>query len=245
MFSNYLARQPIFDINMQVRAYELLYRQSSDNFFPNICKEHATRSVATDFHLDKGNHLAGTNKAFINFTHDSIIKGLPYFLDPQKVVIEVLEGDTLSSRLLNAIKELHQAGYDIALDDYTPSISWSEAYPFISYIKFDFKHLTMLEAGEYISHFDFEHIKFVAERIETREQLLEAQQNGFHLFQGFYLAEPEIMQKLPIHHHYQTAFESSYQTLSRLDAHQQLTPCEQNLIDYLNLPRVSNQAIGK
>lgn len=245
MFSNFIARQPIFDSRMQVHAYELLYRQSEENFFPNICKEHATRSVATDFHLDNSCYLAGNSKAFINFTHDSIIQGLPYFLDAEKIVVEVLEGDELSADLLKAIKELHLAGYEIALDDYTPSSSWSKAYPFISYIKFDFKHLTMLEAGQYISNLSFKHIKFIAEKIETRRQLLEAKQIGFDLFQGFYLAEPEVLQKLPQSRDYRKTFKVNYQTLAELDSKYSLIASEQNLVEFLNLAQVSGQAIGK
>ena len=64
----YVARQPIFDAQQQVYAYELLFRMGEDNCFPDISPDEATSKILTSTHLSLGiEEITGDKKAFINF----------------------------------------------------------------------------------------------------------------------------------------------------------------------------------
>lgn len=72
---NYVARQPIFDREQKVFAYELLYRSGSDNFFSCFNGDRATIEVIANSILLIGlNTLTRGRKAFINFTRNLLIK---------------------------------------------------------------------------------------------------------------------------------------------------------------------------
>ena len=46
---SYVARQPIIDLNQNLIAYELLFRDGESNQFPNICPDQATSNILTKF----------------------------------------------------------------------------------------------------------------------------------------------------------------------------------------------------
>lgn len=66
--NTYVARQTIVGINRNTMGYELLFRDGSDNAFPNIPLDEATSRLIVESHLDLGiEKLVGSHKAFINF----------------------------------------------------------------------------------------------------------------------------------------------------------------------------------
>ena len=89
----FVARQPIFNKDLEVIGYELLYRDSDKNFF----NESITSNVATAillmntyFHFGITN-LVGDSVAFINFGEHLIMNEIPQLLSTKNVVIEILE----------------------------------------------------------------------------------------------------------------------------------------------------------
>ena len=52
----FIARQPIFDKSMTIYGYELLYRQSADNFFSGIDDDQATAELIYNTFLVMGLH---------------------------------------------------------------------------------------------------------------------------------------------------------------------------------------------
>ena len=95
---SYVARQPILDMNKNVIAYELLFRDGKSNSFPNIDPNQATSNILTNNHLTLGvEQVTGDLPAYINFHAETIIRRFPSFLDPKKMVIEILEDIELPS----------------------------------------------------------------------------------------------------------------------------------------------------
>ena len=102
--SFYVARQPILDRERKLFAYELLFRVSLENIFPNKMNgDQATAKIieGLEFNLGLENLTQGT-LAFINFTHNSLINGYPLLLDKEQIMIEVLETAKPSKKLIAA-----------------------------------------------------------------------------------------------------------------------------------------------
>jgi c-di-GMP-related signal transduction protein len=190
----YVARQPIFDREQAVYAYELLFRIGEDNCFPDISPDEATSKILTSTHLSLGiEQITGDKKAFINFHRDTLMYRFPTSLDASKVVIEVVETVDVDDALVAACKHIRGLGYPIALDDYDMQGKWEAFIPFTSVIKIDTTEIPHEEIPALIARFHKHKIKLVAERIETYEEFHKFKEMGFDYFQGFFLARPEIV----------------------------------------------------
>lgn len=190
----YVARQPIFDANQEVFAYELLFRVGQENCFPDIPPDEATSKILTSTHLSIGiEEIVGDKIAFINFHKDTLMYRFPTSLDANKVVIEVVETVEVNNALVSACKHIRGLGYKIALDDYDMQGKWEEFMPFISIIKIDITELNHNDIAELAKRFKERKIKLVAEKIETLEEFEKFKAMGFDYFQGYFLAKPEIV----------------------------------------------------
>lgn len=191
----YAARQPILDKDKNLFAYELLFRDSIDNIFPDIDGDEATSKMieASKFNLGIS-EFTGNKPAFINFTLDSIERGYPKVLTNKEVVIEILETVKPGKKLLAHCKELFEEGYTLALDDYIHQKVWAHFYPFVKIIKIDWKDTSVEQIHEIkVAIKNFPHIQLLAEKVETYEEYNLAQELGFELFQGFFFAKPEMV----------------------------------------------------
>jgi EAL and modified HD-GYP domain-containing signal transduction protein len=101
----YAARQPILDKEKQLYAYELLFRDSIDNVFPDIDGDEATSKIieASKFNLGISN-FTGNKPAFINFTLETLSKGYPKLLSTDEVVVEILETVKPGKKAIRALR---------------------------------------------------------------------------------------------------------------------------------------------
>lgn len=191
----YAARQPILDVNKNLFAYELLFRDGVDNVFPGIDEDEATTRIIEGSQFNLGiEHLTGDKPAFINFTLDTISKNLPLMLPPSSLVVEILETVQPGKRLLNSVQELKQAGYTIALDDYEHKPVWQHFYPYVDLIKIDLRAMSFEEIAQVQKDVSaFPHIKFLAEKVETLEEFERCKEMGFTYFQGYFFSQPEMV----------------------------------------------------
>ena len=135
MFS-FIARQPILNVNKKVVAYELLFRSGENNCFPDIDSDQATSNLLSNNHLALGvENITQNLPAYINFHTKALIANFPSFLDPKKVVIEILEDVEPSDELFTTCKLLSAKGYTLALDDHDFDPRWQRFLPYIKIIK--------------------------------------------------------------------------------------------------------------
>jgi len=191
----YAARQPILDKNKNLYAYELLFRDSIDNVFPDVDGDEATSKMVEASSFNMGISEFTANKpAFINFTLETLSQGYPEMLTPDELVVEVLETIKPGKRLLALCKDLYNKGYTLALDDYEHQPVWEHFYPFIKIIKIDWQLSSIDDIKEIISAITkYPHIKLLAEKVETYEEYNQAIELGCELFQGFFFAKPEMV----------------------------------------------------
>ena len=193
----FAARQPILDIDKNVYAYELLFRDSLANAFPNIGEDQATSKMLDGLHLNLGLETLTNNKlAFINFSEDTLFKRYPHLLPNHQVVVEILETVKPGKRLLKVVKNLKDNGYMVALDDYIHEPVWRHFFPYIDIIKIDWRAMSIQEIKQVIQDIrGFPKIKLLAEKVETHEDYETAKSLGFTYFQGYFFSRPEVMQR--------------------------------------------------
>jgi EAL and modified HD-GYP domain-containing signal transduction protein len=187
-----LARQPIFNTQMKVVGYELLCRSSHVNqaSFNNGDAASSQVLLNTFTELSIAN-VVGKHLAFINFTRNLLETPPPF--DQKQLVIEVLEGQKVDAAMLHALKVLREHNYTIALDDFVLTPETQCLIPYADIIKLDVLQLSPQEVVNHLKHLKPFGITLLAEKVETYEMLEFCKSAGFDLFQGYFLARPQII----------------------------------------------------
>ena len=210
----YAARQPILDVDKNLYAYELLFRDGVDNVFPGIDENEATSRIIEGSQFSLGiEHLTGNKPAFINFTLDTILKNYPTMVPATSLVVEILETVQPSKALLESVIALKKQGYVIALDDYEHKPVWRHFFPYVDLIKIDLRAMNFDEIEQVIADIsDFPEIKLLAEKVETSEEFEKCKELGFQYFQGYFFSKPEMVKTKTLSPAQMTLSELLYET---------------------------------
>jgi len=201
----FVGRQPILDKVGNIYGYELFYRNSEENSFPNIDPEMATISVLINTFLSIGvDKIAGENRVFINFS-EKLLEEVDFFvkLHPEQIVIEILEDVEITPTILDRLRKLKERGFTIALDDFLMNSSHMkydrELFRLVDIIKIDFLNTSSLEQMEYTTlKRNYPNITLLAEKVESVAQREYAEKLGYELFHGYFFAKPEIIKGIEI-----------------------------------------------
>ena len=118
-----LARQPIFDRDLNISAYELLFRSDMNNQANFLDGDSATSQVMLNaFNELDIQEVVQHHPAYINFTRNLILNPPPF--DRTRFVIEVLETVEVDDELIRHLQALKDNGYTIALDDFVYDPLW-------------------------------------------------------------------------------------------------------------------------
>nr|WP_312290562.1 EAL domain-containing protein [Clostridium chromiireducens] len=193
----YVARQAIFDINKEVIAYEVLFRNNNiDNEFISIKNVNPTLDVIRNSFFVIGiNKITGGKKAFVNFDEELIKSEIIERFSKDHLAVEVLESVKPDYVIIDCCRRLKEKGYIIALDDFSYNEQFDKLMKYIDIIKVDFLVTKGKERKEIISKIKNTNIniKFLAEKVETEEEYREALSYGYSYFQGYFFCRPVII----------------------------------------------------
>lgn len=193
----FIGRQPIFDRNGQLNAYELLFRDGlSHNQAVFDCEQTATETVIHNAILGFGlEELVGPYKAFVNFPQSFFHPEVDPAFSPEFIVIEVLERVEPTEEVVAGLLALKEKGFQIALDDF---IFKPEFVPFLQLadiIKLEMHTLSADKVALLCQKIrKVSRAKLLAEKVETREIYEACLAAGCDLFQGYFFARPDIVQ---------------------------------------------------
>ena len=194
----YIGRQPIFDVNLNVYAYELLFRSNATTNQSNISNNDldkgdiATTQLILNIFSDLGfTEVVGNKIAFINITSNLLFNLPP--LQKDKVVLEILENVEINSKVINAALLLKEQGYTIALDDFIFNEQWIPLIELSDIIKIDISCYSEQQLIEQIQILKPFGKRILAEKLETHQELELCTNLGCELFQGFFLSKPKII----------------------------------------------------
>lgn len=190
----FLARQPIFDYNQNVYAYEILYRSGLVNAYDEIDGDVASREVLYNSFQTFGiETLTNGKPVFINFTEELINYEIATLFPTDLLVVEILEDIDPKEEVVASGKSLKEKGYKIALDDFIYSEEYESLIELADIIKIDFLISDRDEIQRVSKDLINRNIILLAEKVETREEFEFAKALGFTLFQGYFFSKPEIL----------------------------------------------------
>lgn len=202
--SVFVARQAIFNRKQNVVAYELLFRNSAENFFPDIEEGQATARLIMENQLNLGTrHITSGKTALRNIGPDSLKHNLCDFLPCKDVVIELLETIEPTDDNYQLCRELFHKNYKLALDDFVYNEQWERFLKFIKLVKFDIAQTPLSDISEIVEKLkQHKKIKILAEKIETQADYHQAHKMGFDYFQGYFFAKPTMHEQQDIDYNY-------------------------------------------
>lgn len=191
-----LARQPILDLKLAVRGYELLYRHDDSGQSGVdtglVDGDHASSQVlvAAFSELDI-NQLIENHPAYINFGRNMLFETLPFA--KQRLVIEVLEDIKIDPPLIKRIQELKSQGYTIALDDFVYRQHLDALVQCADIVKVDVLAMNRDQLQQQVDQLKRFGVTLLAEKIEDHDMFNYCCDLGFDLFQGFFFTHPKTI----------------------------------------------------
>ncbi|ABM63075.1 EAL and HDOD domain-containing protein [Halorhodospira halophila] len=198
----FLARQPVFDRELRVCGYELLYRAGREESARFADGDAATATVILSAFMEIGlRSITGGQPAYLNLTRRFLLQQ-PVPFPQHEVVIEVLEDVAPDQELRAALCRLSRQGYRIALDDYLLDDSGRERLlPCVDMVKVDVLGMAPQEIVRHARTLQRQGVpSLLAEKIESREVMDLCRAAGFDYFQGFFLSRPTTLSRRSVPH---------------------------------------------
>jgi EAL and modified HD-GYP domain-containing signal transduction protein len=192
----FVGRQPIYDRDLDVIGYELLYRSDPSVNYANFDDvDQAVSQVLLDTLVEVGlENIVGDNLAFVNFTRPFLVGDYNIPFSHKQVVVEVLEDVEVDAQLLEAVSRMRDQGLTIALDDFIYRSDLKPLMELVQIIKVDILQLTDHQLAEYATLLKHQGVKMLAEKVETHEAYERCRELGFDYFQGYFFCKPRIVQ---------------------------------------------------
>ena len=189
----FVARQPIFDREKVVHAYELLFRSGFENYYNALDDDKATVDViANSFFVIGFDQLTDGRRAFINFTRNLLTRRVATLLPREAVTVEILEDVEPDGEMVKICKDLKESGYTVAMDDFVSKDVGNPLVQFADIVKVDFMGTEPAERKALCERLSATGVKPLAEKVETEDEFLDAVKWGYEYFQGYFFSKPVI-----------------------------------------------------
>ena len=193
----YVARQAILDARWRVFGYELLYR--ADGGAANVSSDLAAARVMTDAVLNVGlDTLTGGRPAFLNLTRSLLVTEAWSVLSPAAVVFELHNNIQIDKEVIEMCKQLHDAGYPLALCDFTLDSDAEALLRYAKFIKVDVTATSLDAQLAIVDYLQASGIKLIAENVESGAAFDAACAAGYSLFQGHFFCQPKTVSAAPV-----------------------------------------------
>jgi len=194
-----VARQPIFDTDKNVVAYEIVFKKffgslniKKDSVENNISAEDINDSV--DLMEEHG--LSDCDKIFITFTADLIKNDVPFLFPADNIAVELAPNTVFDKQVADKIKQLKEKGYLIIMDISVLNDSFNSIINYADIINIDFKTSSDINHKNIIktirSKFKND-LKFTAKNINEYEDFNHAVESGYNYMQGFFFTKPDLI----------------------------------------------------
>lgn len=189
----FIGRQPIYNANMGVVAYELLFR-SDTNSIRDVDGTRATAQVVLNSFTEIGlDRLVGSRKAAINVTEEFLALADTLPADPARVMLEIPADVPATPGVLVTLKELAQRGFDLVLDDFSFDRARRPLAALADIIKVDTGTMQPAEVKREFARLRKLGKPLLAEKVETLDEFEFLCDLGFKYFQGYFLSRPRVL----------------------------------------------------
>jgi EAL and modified HD-GYP domain-containing signal transduction protein len=185
-----VGRQPIFDRDLAVRAYELLFQSLDDEAGAPGSADGAHRSPEQILGagVEAIAALVGTKTAFCNASRNMITGETPILAPPDRVVVEICASLIRAETDLAGCQRLRDSGFTLAIDDFQGSDTADELLELASIVKIDAEAVDRERLPSLLAQCRRFKVDLIAQNVDTPAKLGRCESLGFDYFQGYLLA---------------------------------------------------------
>lgn len=191
----YIGRQPIVDKQQSLVAFELLFH-AGDGASHIANSAMATAAVIvnafTEFSVQD---TLGPHRGFVKVDRELLMSEALSALPPQRIVLELIEAIEPDDQVLARCKALRAAGYRLALDHVSAyDARVKKLLPYANMLKLDSMGMDDTLLARFVSALGRLPLLLIADNVETPELAEHCMKLGFHLFQGYHFARPQVLE---------------------------------------------------
>lgn len=191
----FVGRQPIYNRNLGIYGYELLFRSSKQNSMDkNFSGDGATSQVIINTFIDMGiDNLVGNNMASINLTERFLIDAQSLPIPAQRVILEIHSNIPINDKTIASFADLKKLGFTLALQDIRDIPNLIPLLKMVDILQLDTKALPQEQLAHRLKAMKKLGVKVLAEKIESLDEYERYMDMGFDYFQGYFLSQPRII----------------------------------------------------
>ncbi|MCB1787676.1 MAG: HDOD domain-containing protein [Chromatiaceae bacterium] len=187
-----VARQPIYNSNMGVFGYELLFRSPAGDgtgLKPTEATAQVLASTIMEFGLDKFVH---GRKAVINVTPAFVEVISDVQLAPDQIILDIPGNMRVDEKQAIRLKELRELGYGLSVSGLA-NLKNPQLLPIASIFQVDVQKVRADLLDPLIKFLRrYDNLALQALKIETSEQYRTYCDKGFDYLQGYFLSKPRV-----------------------------------------------------
>jgi EAL and modified HD-GYP domain-containing signal transduction protein len=185
-----VARRPILDLQSRVHAFKLLFRGGSE---PDQLGSAAMLETAAILKLEKPTEfkkLTGKLMAFVSCPWQALNEQLAQSLPPTLTVLEIAPIPDPSPEAIAVCDSLKALGFHFALDDCFSQPVAEPLWRLADYVKVDIGRSGLEERKALFERLRGSPVALLAKNVETQKEYLQAREEGFTLFEGYFFCQP-------------------------------------------------------
>jgi c-di-GMP phosphodiesterase len=181
-----IARQPVFDPQLRVVAYELIVQRDDGS----SAREEADASSTIS---EIGLSLVMGQPAYIPVTRGFLLEGFATALPADRVVLAIRPDLQLDRAACDSIEELVADGYRLALLDYEPAGPFEPLLPLAHVVGLNVAGLDRGVLRADVERLRARGVRPLARGVETHDELETCTALGFDLLQGHFISKPRVV----------------------------------------------------
>lgn len=188
-----VARQSIYNSQMGVYAYELLFRSSYENLY-EIGEDKATAQVVLNAFSTMGlENLVGSRYAAINISERYIHQAQYLPVPQERVILDIPTSLSVNKALLISIKQLKSLGFTIAIDSFVYRKELNPLLPLVDILKMDVHGVDEKKLPKYVKQLrKFKNLSLLSLKVESLQEFSFYRDMGFDYCQGYLLSKPRV-----------------------------------------------------
>lgn len=191
----FVGRQPIYNNQLGIFAYEMLFRTGEVNAAgDDLDKDGATSQVIINTFLDMGlDNLVGDGMACINLTERFLINEDALPIPADRVILDIHTDINTNESTLDALAKLKQAGFTLAIEDTPDTPNFNKLLEQADILKLNIRENSINDLKARINSLKKFKLKLLADKVETLDEYDTYADIGFDYFQGYFLSKPRII----------------------------------------------------
>ncbi|WP_428737503.1 EAL and HDOD domain-containing protein [Sulfurimonas sp.] len=194
----YLARQVILRDDLSLFAYEVLYRDSQKGNKVENDRYASSAVISSVLNRFGTKEVLLGKRAFIKVDEKFLLSDLIFSIPNEFFIFSLFDDIEVDEKIVQRLEQLHRQGYLLGISDAALNLhtftKYSNVLDYFSYFKLDFSQKFEDEVETMLETLKESRIKIVGSKIDTHEKFELAQELGCDYFQGYFFAEPKILE---------------------------------------------------